>query len=185
MARLAGTNVMLREFRWEDLPDMRRWITDGEATKYLGTRFVRPQTWEQTENMLRGLLTGEVGGENLVIADKGTLAYLGQISLQGVDRFTQQGELAVIVAREHWRKGIGEEAVGLMLQYAFRTLNLNRVWLKVFQEHQAAVRLYMKCGFVLEGVLRQDAYLEGRYRDTMIMSVLRRDYERAHPADEV
>ena len=120
-----------------------------------------------------------------MIADKGTLAYLGQISLQGVDRFTQQGELAVIVAREHWRKGIGEEAVGLMLQYAFRTLNLNRVWLKVFQEHQAAVRLYMKCGFVLEGVLRQDAYLDGRYRDTMIMSVLRRDYERAHPADEV
>ena len=184
MARLAGDNVMLREFRWEDLPEMRRWITDGNATRYLGTRFIRPQTWEQTENMLRGYLMGEAGGENLVIADKGTLAYLGQISLQGIDRFTQQGELAVIVSPEHWRKGVAKEAIGLMLEYAFYTLNLNRVWLKVFQEHQAAVKLYMKCGFVLEGVLRQDAYLEGRYRDTMIMSVLRRDFERMHPAPE-
>lgn len=183
MARLAGENVMLREFRWEDLPDMRRWNTDGECTRYLGTRFARPQSWEQTESMLRGLVMGEAGGENLVIADKGTLAYLGQISLQGVDRMTQQGELAVIVSREHWRKGVGREAIELMLKYAFHTLNLNRVWLKVYQEHQAAVKLYMKCGFVLEGVLRQDAYLEGKYRDTLIMSVLRRDFDRAHPAE--
>lgn len=181
MARLAGKNVMLREFRWEDLPDMRRWICDGRATKYLGTRFIRPQTWEQTESMLRGLLTGDAGGENLVIADIGTLGYLGQISLQGVDRFAQQGELAVIVSPEHWRKGVGREAIALMLRYAFHSLNLNRVWLKVFAEHEAAVKLYEKCGFVQEGVLRQDAFLDGKYRDTIIMSVLRDDYDRQNP----
>lgn len=179
MARLAGKNVMLREFRWEDLPDMRRWICDGRATRYLGTRFVRPQTWEQTEQMLRGLLAGEVGGESLVIADIGTLGYLGQISLQGVDRFQQQAELAVIVSPEHWGKGVATEAIQLMLRYAFHALNLNRVWLKVFAEHEAAIGLYRKCGFVQEGVLRQDAFLEGKFRDTVIMSVLREDFDRA------
>lgn len=179
MARLAGENVMLREFRWEDLPEMRRWICDGRATRYLGTRFIRPQTWEQTEQMLRGLLMGEAGGESLVIADIGTLGYLGQISLQGVDRFSQQAELAVIVSPEHWGKGVATEAIGLMLRYAFHALNLNRVWLKVFAEHEAAVRLYRKCGFVQEGVLRQDAFLEGRYRDTIVMSVLRDEFNKA------
>lgn len=181
MARMAGDNVMLREFRWEDLPDMRRWITNERVTRYLGARFVRPQTWEQTESMLRGLLTGDAGGENLVIADINTLNYLGQISLQGVDRFSQQGELAVIVVPEHWRKGIAREAIELMLGYAFHSLNLNRVWLKVFAEHTAAVKLYQKCGFKKEGVLREDAFLEGKYRDTVIMSVLRREYDRTHP----
>lgn len=179
MARLVGKNVALREFRWEDLPEMRKWICDARATRYLGARYVRPQSWEQTENQLRGLLMGDVGGEHLAIADAGTLSYLGQVSLQGVDRFTLQGELAVIVSPAHWGKGIATEAIGLMLKYAFHSLNLNRVWLKVFAEHTAAVNLYRKCGFVQEGVLRQDAYLEGRYRDTIIMSVLREDFDRA------
>ena len=179
MARLAGENVMLREFRWEDLSEMRRWICDGRATRYLGTRFMRPQSWEQTEQMLRGLLMGEAGGESLVIADIGTLGYLGQISLQGVDRFSMQAELAVIVSPEHWGKGIATEAIGLMLRYAFHTLNLNRVWLKVFAEHEAAISLYRKCGFVQEGVLRQDAFLEGSYRDTVVMSILRDEFNQA------
>lgn len=176
MPRLAGKNVVLREFRWEDLPDMRRWITDGRATRYLGARYVRPQTWEQTESYLRGLLNGDAGGEHLVVADRGTLSYLGQISLQSIDHLSRQAELALVIAPEHWGKGAGREAIQLMLRHAFFDLNLNRVWLKAFAEHGRALHLYEKAGFVKEGVLRQDAFLEGRYRDTVIMSALREDF---------
>lgn len=184
MPRLTGENVVLREFRWEDLPDMRRWITDADVTRYLGARFIRPQTWEQTESYLRGLLSGDVGGESLVVADRGTLNYLGQVNLQSIDQLSRQGELALVIAREHWGKGAGREALELMLRHAFFHLNLNRVWLKVFPENVRAVRLYEGAGFAREGLLRQDAFLEGRYRDALIMGMLREDYLRAHPMDD-
>lgn len=180
MPRLTGENVVLREFRWEDLPDMRRWITDERATRYLGARYLRPQTWEQTEARLRALLNGDVGGEHLVVADRGTLAYLGQISLQSVDSLSRQGELALVLLPEHWGKGAAREAVRLMLEYAFTRLNLNRVGLKVVSENARALRLYEAAGFVREGVLRQDVFLEGGYRDTVVMSMLRDEF-RARP----
>lgn len=184
MARVMGERVTLREMRWEDLPDLRRWITDARATRYLGARFIHPQTWEQTESYLRALLNGDVGGEHFAVADGGTLNYMGQIELQSIDSLTRQGELALVLLPEFWGQGAAGEAVRLMLRHAFLTLNLNRVWLKVLPENERAVRLYEKSGFTREGVLRQDAYLEGRYRDSIVMGMLRDEYLRGHPGAE-
>ena len=184
MPRMLGERIMLREFEQNDLGEMRKWITDPDSTRYLSDTFVVPQTWEQTETYLRGLLNGDVGGESLVVADRGTLGYLGQVNLQSIDQLSRQGELALVIAQEHWGKGAGREALDLMLRHAFFHLNLNRVWLKVFPENVRAVRLYESAGFAREGLLRQDAFLEGRYRDALIMGMLREDYLRAHPMDD-
>lgn len=184
MARLTGEHITLREFRWEDLPELRRWITDPQATRYLGARFIHPQTWEQTESWLRSLLSGDVGGEHLVVADRGTLNYLGQIDLQSIDALNRSAEMALVICPQYWGKGAGREAVQLMLRHAFWHLNLNRVHLKVFADNTRAVRLYEQAGFVREGLLRQDAFLEGRYRDTLLMSMLLEEYLAAHPISE-
>ena len=53
MGRLTGNNVVLREFRSEDISGMRAWATDPNVTRYLSNRYLMPQTWEQTEEFLR------------------------------------------------------------------------------------------------------------------------------------
>ena len=60
--------------------------------------------------------------------------------------------------------------------YAFRTLNLNRIWLHVFEFNERALRAYEKVGFVREGVLRQDVFREGRYWNTVVMGILRDEW---------
>ena len=61
----------------------------------------------------------------------------------------------------------------LMVGHAFETMNLNRVWLHVYEFNEAGGRAYEKVGFHKEGVLRQDVYREGRYWDTIVMGIQR------------
>jgi RimJ/RimL family protein N-acetyltransferase len=81
-----------------------------------------------------------------------------------------------IGAKDEWGKGYGTETTVLMVRYAFETLNLNRVWLHVFEYNQRGLRTYDKIGFKREGVLRQDHYQNGRYWDTITI-ILRQEWE--------
>ncbi len=172
MARIIGERVTLREFRQEDISAIRSWVTDNATTRALGGVYLRPQTWEQSERYLASLLEGDAGGVNLVIADRQSLRYLGQCSLMMIDNTARHAELAVVMCPNCQGQGLGEEGIRLMLDFAFRQMNLRRVHLKVRSDNPQAVRCYEKCGFVREGCLRGHAYADGEYRDVLLMGIL-------------
>ena len=72
--------------------------------------------------------------------------------------------------------GYGTEAVRLLLDFAFKDLNLHRVYLRVFVTNEAALRVYEKVGFVREGVLREAAYIDGKYVDVAVLGILRDEH---------
>ena len=172
MARIIGERVALREFRQEDISAIRSWVTDNATTRALGGVYLRPQTWEQSERYLSALLEGDAGGVNLVIADRQSLRYLGQCSLMMIDNTARHAELAVVMCPACQGQGLGEEGIRLMLDFAFRQMNLNRVHLKVRSDNPQAIRCYEKCGFVREGCLRRHAFADGEYRDVLLMGIL-------------
>jgi ribosomal-protein-alanine N-acetyltransferase len=73
-------------------------------------------------------------------------------------------------------RGYGTEATQRVVAYAFQTLNLHRVELRVLEQNLAAVRCYTKCGFVIEGRERETAFLDGEWRSDLIMSILETDW---------
>ena len=72
--------------------------------------------------------------------------------------------------------GRGSEAVVLLLNFGFRDLNLNRIFLHVFANNEPALRMYEKVGFTREGVLRRAAYIDGSYVDIVVMGILREEH---------
>jgi RimJ/RimL family protein N-acetyltransferase len=64
----------------------------------------------------------------------------------------------------------------LLLRHGFDTLNLNRIFLRVDADNLGGIRAYEKAGFIHEARLRQADFREGKYRDDLIMSVLRSDW---------
>lgn len=177
MGRCIGEKIILREFRAEDISGMRQWITDDAITGNLSGIFLKPHTWEQTEQYLNGLLSGDAGGVNFVIAEKASMKYLGQCNLLMIDHTARKAELAIVIGREHHGQGYGKEAIRLLLGFAFAQLNLHRVYLKVYADNHRAVALYARCGFVEEGRLREDSYRNGRYTDVIEMGILRSEFE--------
>ncbi|MGN0741340.1 MAG: GNAT family N-acetyltransferase [Candidatus Fimadaptatus sp.] len=180
MPRMLGERIMLREFEQNDLSEMRKWITDPDSTRYLSDTFVVPQTWEQTAGFLDALLAGSKPGVHLVIADIMTGDYLGQCDLMNVTDYSRKAELAIVLGPEHQGKGYGGEAIALLLELAFCHLNLNRVHLRVSSQNARALACYERAGFAIEGVLRQDSFSGGEYRDTVIMGILRDEWLRTH-----
>ncbi len=67
-------------------------------------------------------------------------------------------ELGIRIGRLYWNKGYGACAVNLLTGYAFSTLNVERVTLKVLPENTRAIRCYEKCGFVYVGKLALSGY---------------------------
>ena len=180
MPRMLGERIMLREFEQNDLSEMRKWITDPDSTRYLSDTFVVPQTWEQTASFLDALLSGSKPGVHLVIADIMTGDYLGQCDLMNVTDYSRKAELAIVLGPEHQGKGYGGEAIELLLELAVCHLNLNRVHLRVSSQNARALACYERAGFAREGVLRQDSFSGGEYRDTVIMGILRDEWLRTH-----
>ena len=63
-----------------------------------------------------------------------------------------------------------------MLAYAFEELKLHKVMLRVLAENARAKRSYEKAGFVQEAYLRDEVFLEGSYRDVILMAILKEDW---------
>lgn len=82
------------------------------------------------------------------------------------------GKLGITLSRDYRGKGFGREAIVWLLDWSFRRANLRKVTLMVYEYNTAAIGLYEKLGFVLEGKLRDEVWHEGRYWADLVFSML-------------
>lgn len=177
MPIVIGERIILREYRKTDLEYIREWVNDPEVVDNLSDAFVYPHSLTQTENWLTAKIEGK-GDKGFVIAYKGSEDYIGQIDLVKIDWRNRVAEMGIVIgAAKNRGRGFGSEAIRLLQQFAFETLNLNKIELTVHDYNKWAKRCYQKCGFSEEGRLREHFYRQGKYTDTLLMGILRREYE--------
>ena len=105
-------------------------------------------------------------------------ALIGRVGLFAIDWSRREGELGILIGRDHWGKGYGREVARTMLRYGFDTLNLNRIYLRVNADNERGIKAYEAAGFEREGVLRSHMFVEGKYIDMVMMGVLRDEWRR-------
>lgn len=179
MPYLIGTRIILREYRWDDLPHIREWVNDYEITNNLHDVFLFPNTLYETERFLKMMIEGASGSKGFIISDKDTQSYIGQIDLHQIDYRNRNATLGIVIGKKNYLgKGYGQEAIELLEQFVFKTLNLNRLELDVFEYNERAYKCYLKCGFKEEGRMRQKLFRDGQYWDVIKMSILKEEYEK-------
>lgn len=177
MPRILGQRIMLREYKAEDIGPIREWVNDAPTTRYLSTRYWAPQTMIDTQEFLNRQLQSSHNGYNFVIADIGDEHYIGQLDMYRVDWRLRCGEIGMVIGDSSERgRGIGQESLRLLQQFAFANLGLERLELEVHMENTAALGCYRKAGFFLEGVKRHAFYSDGKYCDVGFLSILRDEY---------
>ena len=100
-------------------------------------------------------------------------AAVGSVSLFDFDELARHAEVGIALVPEARGKGIGTIAISQIVEFAFVRCNLRRVHLQVIASNLGAIRSYEKAGFVLEGRLRQHAWVRGAYEDIVMMGMLR------------
>ena len=76
-----------------------------------------------------------------------------------------------------WGQGFATEAAGALLQWAFETLDLNRVQAQTDTRNAASGRVLTKLGFLREGTLREDCIVDGEVSDSWVYGLLRREWK--------
>jgi len=173
---IPGNKVTLLPFdeRWLGL--VQRWINQPEVRSGTGSEgpvsdYEHHRWYEQL--MLdcgqRVFLIGQGQGEQSVP--------VGLIGLKGLESRSRSAEYWIYIGDlAVRRKGFADEATRIIVDYAFNVLNLHRVFLKVHETNRAAVALYQKLGFVLEGSLRDASFHEGQFVDVICYSVLEDEF---------
>src|ERR1700722_17174582 len=172
-AFLSGPTLYLRPLEQEDARIIASWLNDQEVIRSMLQ--YRPMTVAREEEYLATMSDSE---KDLVLGlvQKTTDRLIGVTGLHHLDIRNRHASFGLMVGvKEEWGKGFGTEATRLMVDHAFRPLNLNRVWLHVHEFNERGVRPYKKVGFQVEGRLRQDCFRDGRYWDTFVMGILRED----------
>lgn len=74
-------------------------------------------------------------------------------------------------------KGYAEDAAALLIKYGFENLNLNKVWMELYEFDEKKIKFFTeKFNFVCEGTLRDNCFEGGKYWNSYIYSLLRREY---------
>jgi RimJ/RimL family protein N-acetyltransferase len=171
---LTGKRVALRRPREEDFEARLRLGNDAEIFRmYGGNRSdLRPMNEEAAKRWVGRLLDHDYAW----VIEAGTL--IGHVRLDCVDLRDRRASLAIgIDDRTQLGKGLGSEAIALVLEYAFNVLNLHRVSVLVVDYNFRAIRAYQKCGFVIERRERESAFVDSIWHDDVMMAIL--DYEYA------
>lgn len=179
MTFITGTQVYLRPLGREDLNGRYcAWLNDPEVMCYMETG-IFPSTAEDLERFFREV-TGTRNQVIMAVADKKTHQHIGNVKLGPIDWVHRRTTFGILIGeKKFWGKGVGAEATRLIVEYAFERLNLNRVDLGVYAEHESAVRCYERVGFKIEGRMRQDFFHQGKYKDRLWMGLLRSEYKPA------
>lgn len=102
---------------------------------------------------------------------------IGTVRLHSIEWASRAARLAIgLISPATWGRGLGSEAIRLVLRCAFEGLGLHRVGLRVLDSNERAMRAYTECGFVREGYERETVVQDGVWRGDVIMGCLDRDY---------
>ncbi len=164
---LEGEKIILTPMEADDAEFMRQMENDPEVRYALF--LYKPLTRESAEKKVREMIASPES-VMFMILDKENRQIIGQTGLVRIDFVSRAAVFYIAIHHKASRsKGFGTEATRLMVDYAFQTLNLNRIQLHVNSENVPAVHIYKKLGFDIEGTLRQAMYHGGKYCDFYVM----------------
>jgi diamine N-acetyltransferase len=173
-----GERVRLRHVERVDLPKFVEWLNNPLVTQGISMHI--PMSMDEEESWYEGVLKSPNEERPLCIDAKHEDGWqlIGNSGFFSIDWRNRSAEFGIFIGdTAYWDQGYGTEVVRLILQHGFSTLNLHRIFLRVFADNQRAIRVYEKVGFVHEGCQRQAEYRSGRFQDVLLMSMLRPEWE--------
>ena len=158
-------DVTIRKFTFEDIPLKIKWVNDAANNKYL--HYDLPLEYEKTckwyeraskdDNRFDAVI--EYNGEPI-----------GLTGLLCIDTKNSKAEEYMLIGNTEYKgKGIAHKAGLLNQAYGFYKLGLNKVVAYTEIENISALALYLKRGFSIEGILKNDLILNGRKIDRYVM----------------
>ncbi|MFJ4685913.1 GNAT family N-acetyltransferase [Streptomyces sp. NPDC088789] len=177
---LTGERTVLRPFTEADAEAMWRILEDPEVLRFTsdpsgdpadGPSYDSVRSWYATR-------TEQPDRLDLAVTDRETGEVVGEVVLNEWEPHHRSCNFRTLIGPRGRDRGLGTEAVRLIVGHGFERLGLHRISLEVYGDNPRARRAYEKVGFVTEGVLRESSLREGAWVDEVQMAILDREWAR-------
>lgn len=185
-ATLIGERVALRPLMEADLVHGYRWERDTEV-RHWAQGDIPPDDLEYAEYRARFAPPFGTPGveEHFAIVARSDAArpappdgVIGFTGYFGVNAAVKSATIGIVIGEKaFWGGGYGRAAFALLLRHLFRDLAMRRVQLDTWSGNERAIRSYRAAGFREEERLRRAQIVGGRYYDTVLMGILREEFD--------
>ncbi|GAB1475400.1 hypothetical protein MASR2M70_02320 [Bacillota bacterium] len=172
---MESANLIIRETVFSDCTYFAQW----EIKEYIQNSFTMSQGRDY-EEIVREYIVRTLDKDKLqfTIIHRAEEQPIGRIYISRMDKSTDSLDITRIYIgeEEFLGKGLGEEAMRLLLDYCYIEMHMERVTLDHLPLNTKAGELYKRLGFQYEGIMRNSGKKNGRYVDLHLMSMLRSEY---------
>lgn len=174
MTRLQGERIYLRPHEMRDKEALFEGVQEPEGSRLTGTHATF--TMEQIEAYIERNSTDESRAGWVICLPDDSL--VGEVVINQIDEDNRSANIRIaLFDSKYFGQGYGSEAMRLAINYGFKTLNLHRISLGVYDFNPRAIHVYEKIGFKREGILRDSLLWDGEYHDEYLMSILEDEWE--------
>lgn len=100
--------------------------------------------------------------------------YIGNVYMTNIDEINRSCHSHVLIGdKKYWGKGYAREALTKAIEYMFNERNIHRIQANVLESNEQSLKMHKKCGYKIEGLLRNAVFKAGRYQNQYVLSLLR------------
>lgn len=177
--KIVGEKCYLSPCRAEDSEKWTEWFNDLEVTLPLGDEAYTPFSLEKCQESVKHVIQNQE--HVFTIVDSESNAPIGRCLLFSIDWVNRHAMLGIFIGEKtFWSKGYGQEAVTLLVDYAFTLLNLNSLMLGAMAFNERAIQCYKKVGFKEIGRRRQARIIGEQKYDGILMDILVEEFTSPH-----
>jgi RimJ/RimL family protein N-acetyltransferase len=179
---IIGNQIRFRAIEKADLPSFVRWLNDPEVSQGLSLRY--PLSLAEEEEWFSDMIKRPPQERPMAIEIqpdplKDTWEFVGNCGFIKINWEDRSAEIGIHIGeKKYWNQGYGTKAMQLLMQHGFDNMNFHRLYLRVFEINQRAIRSYEKAGFRVEGKMREAQYMNGTYVDVLMMSILQHEWQK-------
>jgi len=174
---MMSKRVFLRPLDLTDLQRIYQWHNDAQLYSTL-TGPYHPVGMQAIEQWLTDRVQYSEKEINFAICLTESSEHIGNMYLREIDYVSRNALLGAFIGnQEHRGKGYASEALLQVAEYAFYVLGLNRLYMYVLADNAGAVKHLQKCGFLVEGTMREHSFKNGKFKDVLIFGMCESDYK--------
>lgn len=171
---LKGEKVLLRAIEKEDMEFLRGMINNSSLEKDIvdwsfPISKVAQEKWYdnqfQNKNTVRYII--EVNEQPIGLEILANIDWKNRKATHGIK----------LCDKKIRGKGYGTDTLKTIMKYAFEELQLNRLYTTILEYNEASMRLHKKCGWEVEGVMKESVFKNNRYINEVQVSILKTQYE--------
>ena len=169
---LIGSRIELIPNTEENFVSSMAWLNDLEVTKYMQKPYF--QTFKSMYAYLEAMKAPNLWMGIYTETGK----HIGNISLKDNSANKYYSEISVMIGnKDEWGKGYATEAITLLTDYCFRVRNIHKLRAGAVVDNVGCIKAFTNAGYRKETIEAEAVFCEGKFRDIVIMSYLKKEWE--------